>query len=96
MPVHQHRFTLVTHIDGCHFYTSHYACGCGAYITTYDERDPREDPYSMVWMEPSYQLVTRDKRGRFVKPHEEIVECERCNELINGAEPIHEQEKVEA
>jgi hypothetical protein len=50
---HQHRFRLTMHLDGCHFYRSSFACECGATAVTYDERDPAEDPYSAVWMEPT-------------------------------------------
>jgi len=49
---HEHVWRLVLHLDGCHAYQSAYSCECGATRSTTDERDPKEDPYSMVWMLP--------------------------------------------
>lgn len=74
----EHRWRLVTHMDGCHWYASIYVCrDCGASIATHDERDPSEDPYSLIWMDPGY-----DEDGQ-------PVECKRCRELQEGAEPDH-------
>jgi len=46
---HQHSWRRVRHLDGCHYYTSHYLCDCGAVRVTRDERDTREDEYSSLW-----------------------------------------------
>lgn len=51
MSEHAHAFKMTLHLDGCHFYESHFACACGTAIRTYDERDVDGDPYSAVWME---------------------------------------------
>lgn len=48
---HQHRWKMVMHLDGCHFYTSSYSCECGATASAYDERDVEEDAWSAIWME---------------------------------------------
>lgn len=50
-------------MDGCHYYASEYVCECGAGVSTYDERDVGEDPYSAVWMEP----VTEEPCNRCVE-----------------------------
>jgi len=77
-------------MDTCHTYTSTYQCHCGATLAQTAERDLVADPYSMVWMEPAYvQMIDRDERGRFVKPHVEEVVCFRCRELQGGAKPAH-------
>lgn len=71
MPEHEHGWTLVAHADGCHWYTSTYACVCGATLRDYAERDTREDPYSAIWFD--------DVEGP--------TQCERCKALIAGATP---------
>lgn len=80
MAEHKHAWKRTLHLDGCHYYSSGYACECGATASTYDERSVKDDPYSMVWM---------DSEG-MDEP------CKRCEELLNGAEPRHEKEIVEA
>jgi hypothetical protein len=93
--VHQHRFQLLLHMDGCHYYVSNYRCvDCNAIFKTYDERDPKEDPWSLVWMEPSVETVRRDEKGRFIEPYQRVVKCERCERLQAGAKAIHETEFV--
>jgi hypothetical protein len=68
----EHAWRLVTHIDGCHFHASTYACDvCRATLYTSHERDIEGDPYSAVWM--------ADEGG----PEDE--RCERCRELMAGA-----------
>lgn len=52
MSEHEHVWKLVLHLDGCHFHQSQYTCECGATRATSDERDPKIDPYSTVWMLP--------------------------------------------
>lgn len=81
----EHRWRLHMHMDGCHWYSSVYVCAhCGATIGTYDERDPSADPYSLIWMEPSY-----DEDGN-------LVECKRCAELSAGAAAVHNFEYTPA
>lgn len=75
--IHVHQWGLGLHMDGCHYYTSTYACECGAALSTYGERDLKADPYSMIWMEPE---------GSEDDP--EFEPCERCRELMDGARPI--------
>lgn len=53
MSAHEHQWRLKLHLDGCHFYQSGYDCECGATRVTADERDVKDDPYSMVWMDDS-------------------------------------------
>ncbi|HEY1437407.1 MAG TPA: hypothetical protein VGG82_07880 [Casimicrobiaceae bacterium] len=90
MTEHEHKWQTLMHLDGCHFYTSSYRCSCGATATRTDERDPKYDPYSMIWMEPMVREVRRDERGRFVKPRLEEVVCARCRELEAGAKTKHD------
>lgn len=74
-PETQHRWQMVMHVDGCHFYGSRYFCAeCRARFTVTLERDIRDDPYSAVWM--------ADEGG----PEDE--RCARCAELMDGAEPV--------
>lgn len=75
---HTHEFTLVAHVDACHYYSSSYSCSCGAYMVCGAERDIQEDPYSAVWMDPE---------GR-----EE--DCARCQELMAGATPRSYSEEL--
>jgi hypothetical protein len=39
------------HADGCHYFSTSYACACGAQMVSRLERDLAEDPFSAVWME---------------------------------------------
>lgn len=87
---HKHAWKMSAHLDGCHWYMSAYGCSCGATATRTDERAPIADPGSGVWMEPGYETVDRDERGRFVKPHVEEVVCARCRELRDGAPTKHD------
>jgi hypothetical protein len=48
---HKHTWKMSTHIDGCHYYASGFACECGATASTFDERDIKGDPYSYIWMD---------------------------------------------
>jgi len=64
---------MTLHMDGCHWYASTFVCECGAQRETWDERDIKSDPYSMVWMDD----------GCGDDP------CVRCEELIAGDEPVH-------
>ena len=75
------------HLDSCHGYQTSYSCRCGATLIDYGERDPVGDPWSAVWMEPVYETIDRDERGRYVTPHEVEVVCWRCRELRSGAKP---------
>jgi hypothetical protein len=68
---HQHDWRFVAHADGCHWYVTTAACGCGATLRQHAERDVNEDPYSAVWM---------DDAG-------DDTQCERCGELLAGAAP---------
>lgn len=90
MAEHKHRFRETLHLDGCHFYTTAGACSCGATFTVTNERDPKYDPYSLIWMEPVPELVRRDEKGRFVKPRYEERLCQRCEEIKNGAPVRHD------
>lgn len=87
---HQHAWKMVMHMDRCHAYTSTYTCSCGASATRTDERSPKADMYSLIWMEPKYEEIRRDEKGRFVKPHWEEVVCARCKELEAGAKTKHD------
>jgi hypothetical protein len=84
---HEHRWTIAVHLDGCHYYTSTYTCPCGATASSTRERDPTEDPYSLVWMEPPVIRVNRDERGRYCTPRWVERPCERCQALQKGAQP---------
>lgn len=64
------------HRDGCHWYASSYSCECGATAESYDERDIKGNPYSMIWM----------------NPEEREEPCKRCEELLSGAEIEHRVE----
>lgn len=67
-----HRWRMVAHIDGCHFYASTYVCyDCGASYHISLERDIAGDPYSAIWMDPD------------ALPEDE--QCERCEQLMQGA-----------
>lgn len=78
-PVHEHRWKLRVHIDGCHFFSSTYWCPeCGATRCSYSERDIEDDPYSTIWMLP-----------------EGKEECERCTQLLEGAKPVSSDEIME-
>ena len=72
---HKHAWKMVTHIDACHSYRSVFTCECGSSVATHDERDVSEDPYSTIWM--------RDDAGAPM--------CDRCRELLDGAESKHER-----
>lgn len=48
---HQHEWRMATHMDGCHWSESIYACDCGAMLHEYAERDISDDPYAYVWMD---------------------------------------------
>lgn len=82
---HEHKFKETMHLDGCHFYSTHGACSCGATFAVTNERDPKHSPYSLIWMEPRMREVRRDEKGRFCKPYFEEVKCQRCDELKAGA-----------
>lgn len=51
MTTHSHTWKLSTHIDGCHWFRSAYACVCGATALSEGERDPTADPYALIGME---------------------------------------------
>ena len=71
-PTRGHRWKLTIHADGCHFFTSSFRCEvCGALMTMFDERDLKGDMWSAIWMQ--------DDGG--------APQCERCEELMDGAEP---------
>lgn len=72
---HVHQWTVVYHADSCHGYEWAYTCACGAARLDYAERNLKDDPYSAIWM--------MDDEGDEPK-------CERCAELMAGAEPKHE------
>lgn len=75
-----HRWRMAMHIDGCHYYGSHYFCEvCRSRFTITIERDLSDDPYSAEFMEPDPS-----------KP------CKRCAELMAGAETIEAAIVVEA
>ena len=82
---HKHAWRSNMHLDGCHWFTTGYTCQCGATASKTDERSPMADPYSLVWMEPTYEWVNRDERGRFCKPYQREAVCNRCAELRAGA-----------
>jgi hypothetical protein len=84
---HQHKWTTTVHLDGCHYYTTTATCRCGAVLSMTSERNPQEDPYSLIWMEPKVERVTRDERGRYCTPRWVERPCERCQALQAGAQP---------
>lgn len=47
---HEHLWTPVAHVDGCHWYSWSYGCTCGATRVFRSERDIEADGYSAVWM----------------------------------------------
>jgi hypothetical protein len=91
---HVHRWLWTGHMDGCHSFTTTFACSCGAALMDYAERDVKGDPWSVIWMEPVFETVDRDERGRYAKPHEVEVVCFRCKELQAGAKPQHVRDFV--
>lgn len=73
-----HRWRMTMHMDGCHFYGTAYRCiDCGALYSITLERDFAGDPYSAIWMMDDY--VEDEDR------------CERCRELMAGAELADER-----
>jgi hypothetical protein len=46
---HVHRWRMLMHVDGCHWFTFSYTCECGATMNSRDERDPEFDPWSVMW-----------------------------------------------
>lgn len=90
MSKHKHAWKRSAHLDHCHSFTNIYICKrCGASVQTTTERSFKEDPMSLIWMEPIYREITRDERGRFCKRRVEEVVCNRCAELKAGATPTH-------
>jgi hypothetical protein len=79
---HKHSWQFVSHIDGCHFYMTIAACECGATLRQTGERDFAEDPYAAIWMDEDTQP--------------EGQACERCRELLDGAEPSFANEVIPA
>lgn len=51
LPAHKHEFKLTMHLDGCHSFSSVYACDCGVQASSYGERSVAADPYSGMWMD---------------------------------------------
>lgn len=47
---HVHEWRMVSHLDGCHYFSTSAACACGATLVQSAERDVKDDPYSAVWM----------------------------------------------
>jgi hypothetical protein len=68
-PQHRHTFKSTMHMDGCHWWSSAGACSCGATIAVRGERNPRSDPYSLVWMDPAGEGCA----------------CLRCEAITRGA-----------
>jgi hypothetical protein len=68
---HQHDWRLVSHLDGCHWYSTAAACPCGATLRQGGERDLKEDPFSAVWMDDA----------------DDATQCQRCRDLLAGAAP---------
>jgi hypothetical protein len=50
MTAHVHAWRMVSHLDGCHYFSTSAACACGATLVQSAERDVEDDPYSRVWM----------------------------------------------
>jgi hypothetical protein len=48
---HTHTWRLISHMDGCHYFSTSAVCACGATLVQTAERDVKEDPYSAVWMD---------------------------------------------
>jgi hypothetical protein len=60
---HGHDFELLIHLDACHYYSSVYRCACGMTLSTFDERDLNDDPYSALWMEENCERCTELRAG---------------------------------
>lgn len=72
MSEHVHVWKLGLHLDGCHFFQSGYSCECGATRATSDERDVKDDPYSMLWMLTSCPRCVELLAGAEPKHSDEI------------------------
>lgn len=93
-PAHDHSFKTTMHLDGCHWYTSSGTCDCGAAIQVSGERNPRDDPYAMVWMEDHGEdpcsRCDQLRAGAPTQYHVEIVGPRRPMQLtITGDEVEH-------
>jgi hypothetical protein len=75
-PRHEHRFKLVTHMDGCHWYSSEYVCDCGAGVSTYDERELALDPYCFMWLDENCTRCAELAGGAETKHEQERHERE--------------------
>lgn len=73
LPAHKHQFKSTLHIDGCHHYSSAYACSCGVTCSTLSERSLAADPYSAVWMEDTGDPCTRcDELKAGARPRHQV------------------------
>ena len=68
--VHEHRFELFMHLDGCHEVRSSFRCACGTTRLVKTERDFHNEDT------PLARAFYRE-------------DCERCRDLMAGAEPKH-------
>jgi hypothetical protein len=75
---HQHRWSSVAHLDGCHVYSWHYSCLCGASRSTGVERTfADDDGMSMaMWFEESCERCQELADGAPPKDWDEITEAE--------------------
>lgn len=80
---HVHQWSMVTHWDSCHAFGTSYACACGATASTESERDVKFDEYAVVWLDPDGEETGREGG------------CQRCRELLAGAEPLHRESVME-
>ena len=79
MTEHQHTWTGVAHLDGCHAYSWAYSCLCGASRNTGGERDFRgEDGMSYaMWFEETCERCRELADGAEPQQWDEIVEASK-------------------
>jgi hypothetical protein len=46
---HVHEWRFVSHLDGCHYFSTSAVCGCGATQVQSAERDMADDLNSAMW-----------------------------------------------
>lgn len=77
MTEHQHIWSGIAHLDGCHSYSWHYTCPCGAARHRGGERDFSGDGMSTaMWFEESCARCQELLEGAEPKEWDEVVEPE--------------------
>jgi hypothetical protein len=72
-PAHKHEFKMQMHMDGCHYFSSTFQCGCGAHAHSQHERDLKADPYSAVWMDYPDTCERCAELMRGARPQHDVV-----------------------